>query len=226
MSNSWIYRVGLSQNDVNENQLEHSGLKFHIVKPRDEIVSAARRVIGKFFKRGSSVLRDAPEYFDCSSLVAWCAVEAGLTIPRIAIDQYVYSQRINEIDLKSGDLIFANTGQIIHTEGSYFSQVLNKEVKEEAIRTETLEFMPGTKVSQGVDHVGIYVDDGNVIHASGITNNVVEEKLESSHPFKNIVGYGRIINDEEKRFVVEIPDTRLDLRNQKNLIKEITTFVA
>lgn len=225
MSNSWIYKVGLSQDEVREDQLKRSGLKFSIVTPRDEIVSSAKKALGASYKRGASVLRDAPQLFDCSSLSAWCAVQAGFSIPRISIDQYVYSQRIDRDDLEAGDLIFVNTKEIIHTDGTYFSQVLNKEIKEEAIRTETLEFRPGTKVPQGVDHVGIYVGDDCVIHASGKTNSVIEEKLEQNSAFKNIVGYGRIINNEEKRFVVEIPETRADLRKRENLIKELSTFV-
>lgn len=226
MSNSWVYKVGLSHNDASEDQLKKSGLKFNVVIPRDEMIASAKRAIGASYKRGASVLRDAPQSFDCSSLVAWCAVQAGLSIPRISIDQYVYSERINKEDLRAGDLIFVNTKEIIHTEGTYFSQVLNKEIKEEAIRTETLEFMPGTKVPQGVDHVGIYMGHDDVIHASGKTNSVIEEKLDQNNAFENIIGYGRIINDEEKRFVIEIPDTRVDLRKKENLTKELAIFIA
>ncbi|MHB0977917.1 MAG: C40 family peptidase [Minisyncoccota bacterium] len=226
MINSGIYKVGLSLNEVSREALEKSGLKFSLVSPREQFVSSARSVTGKLYKRGASVLKDAPEYFDCSSLVAWCAVQAGFSIPRISIDQYVYSERINKEDLKPGDLIFINTKQIIHTDGSYFSQVLGREVKEEAIRTETLEFRPGTKVPQGVDHVGIYTGDGHVIHASGKMGKVVEEKLNQNNAFENIVGCGRIINDETKRFVIEIPDTRIELREKENLIKELAVSTA
>lgn len=225
MSNLGIYRIGLSRNEVNVDQLKQGGLKFSEVVPREEIVNSAKRALGASYKRGASVLRDAPGAFDCSSLVAWCAVQAGFSIPRISIDQFVYSQRITKEDLKPGDLIFVNTKKVIHTDGTYFSQVLGKEVKEEAIRTETLEFMPGTKVPQGVDHVGIYTGNDNVIHASFKTGNVVEEKLDQNSAFENIVGYGRIINDETKRFVVEIPDTRTDLRQKENLIKELGVFL-
>ncbi len=225
MSDSWIYKVGLSQNETSEDQLKRSGFKFSLVIPREEMIASAKRVLGASYKRGASVLRDAPQSFDCSSLAAWCAVQAGFSIPRISIDQYVYSERINKEDLKPGDLIFINTKQIVHTDGLYFSQVLGMEVKEEAIRTETLEFMPGTKVPEGVDHVGIYSGNDEVIHASGKTGSVIEEKLDQNSAFKNIVGYGRIINNEEKRFVVEIPETRADLRKRENLIKELSTFV-
>lgn len=224
MREPWIYRVGLTEDEVSRESLEKSGLKFSVVNPKEQIIFSVKSVIGKPYKRGASVLKDAPNSFDCSSLSAWAAVESGLAIPRISIDQYVFSKRISKEDLKPGDLIFANTGDIIHTEGTYFSQVLNKEVKENAIRTETLEFKPGTKVPQGVDHVGIYIGEDKVIHSSIRTEGVVEELLNESNNFKNIIGYGRIINNENKHFVVQIPDVRLDLRSKENLIKEIKTF--
>ncbi|MFZ3020396.1 MAG: NlpC/P60 family protein [Minisyncoccia bacterium] len=219
---TFVYRIGLSSTEVDVESLERSGLKFSVVEPRNKLLSSVKQVLGKPYKRGASVLKDAPESFDCSSLIAWASVESGISIPRIAIDQYVYSQRINKDELIYGDIIFSNTGKIIHTDGSYFSQVLGKTVKEEAIRTETLEYMPGTKVPEGVDHVGVYVDDGKVIHSSASTGGVVEENLVESNSFKNIIGYGRIIKDENRRFVVQIPDERMDLRSKENLIKEIS----
>ncbi len=216
MSN-WIYRVGLSESEVEEDALKKAGLNYRVVNPREQMVASAKSVLGKPYKRGASVLKDAPEAFDCSSLVAWLAVEAGLAIPRITIDQYVFSKRIEEKDLQPGDLIFSNTGQIIHTEGSYYSQVLGREVKEVPIRTETLEYLPGTKVPEGVDHAGIYVGDREVLHATK-SRGVIIERLSESQGFQNTIGYGRIINHEGRRFVVEIPQDKPELRDKEKLI--------
>ncbi|MHB1330531.1 MAG: C40 family peptidase [Minisyncoccota bacterium] len=218
------YRIGLPVNEVSEEALKKASFTYKIVEPRKQMVQMVRRVIGKPYKRGASVLRDAPESFDCSSLIAWVAVEAGYSIPRIAIDQFVFSKRINKDDLNCGDFVFANTKEVIHTEGIYFSKVLGKDVKEESIRTETLEYMPGTKVPHGVDHVGIYVGDGKIIHATVKKGGVVEEVLGESEQFQNIVGYGRIIDNEEKRYVVDVPDDRPDLRNKETLIQELQKY--
>lgn len=218
---SVVYRVGLSVDDVSEDVLKKSGLKYQKVSPREQILASARSVLGKPYKRGASVLRDAPNAFDCSSLTAWSAVEAGLAIPRIAIDQFVFSKRIEKDELKSGDLVFSNTGLIIHTDGSYYSQVLGKEVDEVPIRTETLEYLPGTKVPEGVDHVGIYIGDGEVLHAT-TGSGVVVEKLDASTGFKNTVGYGRIIVDEMPRYVVEIPEDKKELRDAQKLASFLT----
>jgi len=221
----WIYRVGLSTSEVSEEALRKSGFQFSVVSPHERFVFSAKGVLGKSYKRGASVLKDAPNLFDCSSLVAWAAVEAGLAIPRITIDQFVFSERISKDDLKQGDLVFANTGERLHTEGTYFSQVLGKEVKEEPIRTETLEYNPGTKVPGGVDHVGIYIDGGKVIHATIKKGFVVEENLDESNLFKNIVGYGRVVDSlDAERYVVEIPESRPELRNRELLIEEIQKY--
>ncbi len=233
MSEGKKYRIGLSILEINrslnikitkESLFENLGkldLKFKIVNPVEQILSSVKSVIGKPYKRGASVLNDSPDSFDCSSLVAWAAVEAGFSIPRVSIDQYVYSTRIKRNDLNIGDLIFSNTKEIVHTEGTYYSKILDKEVKEEPIRTETLEYLPGTKVPEGIDHVGVYVGDNKVIHSSSKNGGVSEEDIYSSLSFRNIIGYGRIVEDESSRFIIEIPDNRSELRNKDILIKEI-----
>ena len=216
-----MYRIGLSQSEITEEQLNKAGFSYKIVEPRKQIVSSVKSVVGKPYKRGASVLKDAPEAFDCSCLAAWAAVEAGYSIPRVTIDQYVFAKKINEEDLMPGDFIFVNTRVIIHTEGKYFSQVLGREVQEEPIRYETLEYMPGTPVPEGIDHVGIYVGDGKVIHSTSRKGGVVEEDLNESPSFTEKLHYGRIIDNEEDRFVVEIPEDRPDLRNKEALMQEL-----
>jgi hypothetical protein len=232
-----VYRTGISLKEVNEilgkdlstdnlkGILHKAGFEYKVVEPRQAMLAALKSVVGRPYKRGASVLKDAPDAFDCSSLIAWTAVQAGYAIPRITIDQYVFSERIDAEDLLSGDLVFSNTGEIIHTEGSYFSQVLGHEVKEQPIRTESVEYMPGTKVPQGVDHVGMYIDENKVIHSSIKTGGVVEVSLDESNSFKNIVGYGRIVSDPE-RFVVSIPDDKKDFRKKEMLIQGLANFIT
>jgi len=199
------YRIGFSEKEVNKEALNKLGLTFIIVSPREQILISAKSVIGRPYKRGAGVLMDAPQSFDCSSFSSWLAVEAGYAIPRISIDQYVFMPKIQKDELEPGDFIFSNTGKIIHTEGTYFSQVLGKEVKEEPIRTETLEYKPGTPVPEGLDHSGVYIGEGKVIHCTKSLGGVVEEDLATAENFKNIIGYGRLVENSEKRFVVSVP---------------------
>ena len=183
------------------------GFSYKEVAPAEVMLASIESAIGAPYVRGSSVLRDAPRSFDCSSLVAWSLVQAGISVPRMSVDQYVYATPVSREELKAGDLIFANTG--VGT--IYF---------------ESKEFLKGTKVEKGVDHVGIYAGkiDGvdTVIHATASQGKVVKEKLDDAAMFKNIVGYGRIpALSDASRFVVDIPFERVDLRRKENLIEEI-----
>lgn len=232
MSNG-IYRLGISLEELRvvlgqaysaeelRNKLLKKGLLAKVIKPREQIITSIKSVVGKPYKRGASVLLDAPEAFDCSSLVSWAAVESGFSIPRVTIDQYVFSKRVEKDELLPGDLVFANTQERIHTEGEYYSKILGKMVKEEPIRTETLEYLPGTKVPGGVDHVGLYIGDGKLIHATVKRGGVVLDDVETSQSFRNIVGFGRIIDNNEERFVIDIPPDKPDLRNKELLLNEI-----
>lgn len=201
--------------------LTRLGMEATVVDPIEHVLEEAPKHVGVPYKRGASVLRDAPNAFDCSAFTAWLFAHAGIALPRISIDQFVYGEEIEHEALVPGDLIFANTNEIISTTGEYYSQVLDVMVREEPIRTETLEYLPGTKVEQGVDHVGVYLGDNKVIHTSAKIGHVVIEDLATSAQFQNIVGYRRIAKRGEKRLVVVVPFERLDIRQPADLIEEI-----
>jgi phenylalanyl-tRNA synthetase beta chain len=134
-------------------------------------------------------------------------VQAGIALPRISVDQFAYTERIQESELAAGDIIFANTKK---DEGG-------------EIYFETKEYMPGTAVPDGVDHCGIYLGDGDVIHASrhNGSGEVSIESLAESVQFKNITGYGRVSVLDNERIVATIPSWRTDLRYLQDLVEEV-----
>jgi len=213
------YKVGVSLDEINKmlgTQITNSevgdiwnrfGFEYEEVKPLDKIKEIIDSVdlLGKKYESGASVTYDAPMIFDCSSLTAWIFKEAGIAIPRISVDQFVFSERIKKDDLNFGDLVFSNTGLAIKT----------------GIFKKSVEFLPGTKVESGVDHLGTYVGNGKVLHTSSQTGKVVVEELSDASMFKNIVGYGRIAKMDKERYVVTIPGERLDLRIKEDLIEEV-----
>lgn len=228
------YKVGVSASEVSKtlgidyasknlkNDLERLSFVYEEVKDiRQKIVDAARSAEGASYMRGASVLRDAPRAFDCASLSSWVYVQTGIAIPRISIDQFVFSRRINKEELEAGDLVFVNTGQVRSTSGEWYSQVLERNVPEVPIRTETLEYMPGTKVPHGIDHVGVYLGDDLVCHANSSAGKVVVEKLSESSVFGSTAWYGRIVPSNEERFVIEVPPERFDIRLTVDIIEEI-----
>ncbi|MFZ2038337.1 MAG: phenylalanine--tRNA ligase beta subunit-related protein [Minisyncoccia bacterium] len=207
------YKVGVSVGDVVKilgftiSQEEIADIftrlnfDYKIVKPLDEVIKLSETLIGKPYRYGASVTYDAPKEFDCSGFTSYLFAQAGIAIPRIAIDQFVYGEEIPEKDLQPGDLVFANS-------------------EEGQIRTETADFLPGTKVSVGVDHVGLYLGKGEIIHATRHSSGVIKEKLADSEQFKNVAGFRRM-SDNSERFVVTIPVERVDLRMKQDLVEDI-----
>jgi phenylalanyl-tRNA synthetase beta subunit len=213
------YKVGVTTDDVNlilgtdisQSEvleiLDRLGCDTEVVNPKETVLSVSENQLGAPYTYGASVLRDAPNTFDCSSFVSWVFVQAGIALPRISVDQFAYTERIQESNLAAGDIIFANTekdegGEIYH---------------------ETKEYMTGTKVPNGVDHCGIYIGDGEVIHASrhNESGEVSTEPLAESNQFKNITGYGRVSGLNKERIVVTIPAWRTDLRCLQDLVEEV-----
>jgi len=213
------YKVGVSSDEINqllgtqitkkeiEDIWRRFGFDTEVVVPIEKIkeIIDSKIILDKEYRSGASVTYDAPLAFDCSSLTSWIFKESGIAIPRISVDQFVFSERVEKDNLKFGDLVFSNTGLVIKT----------------GIYKESIEFLPGTKVASGVDHLGVYMGDGKVLHTSSQTKKAVVEKLEEASMFENIVGYGRISGIDEERYVVTIPNERLDLRIKEDLIEEV-----
>lgn len=209
------YHVGVSVSEINmflgtsytsldvEEVCMRLGFEYKKVIPEEELLVLGNRVVGAPYHLGASVIYDAPELFDCSSLTSWLYVHAGIRIPRISIDQYVYTKRIESGDLRIGDLIFANN-------------------EVDFVWTTSKEYMPGTIVPSGINHVGLYLGDGNVLHATSMYEKVVIENVGTSPRFAHTVGYGRVMDTLlEERFVITVPDERLDIRIKEDLIEEI-----
>ena len=210
------YKVGIALSELNgilgttlsdkevKDILARLGFVYEVVAdPLAQVVAMAPTFAGKPYKYGASVLYDAPDAFDCASFTAYLWKEAGVAVPRISVDQFVFGEEVSQDDMQVGDLIFSNSG----TDNIYY---------------ESVEWMKGTKVPAGVDHVGMYLGDGKLIHASRYNENgVAIESVAESTRFKNIVGVRRIVVPAESRFVVTVPLERLDLRIKEDLAEEI-----
>ncbi len=142
-----ILGTKISQDDI-ENILIRLGFQYVIIAdPSAQVNILAPTLVSKPYKFGASVLYDAPESFDCAGLIAYIWKEAGVAIPRMSVDQFVFGKEIQLDALAPGDLIFSNSG----IDNVYY---------------ESVEWMRGKKVPSGVDHVGMYLGDGKIIHAS------------------------------------------------------------
>jgi len=192
--------IDISKSEI-ENILNQRKFDWKEVTPQDEIVKQLTVYIDAPYKIGASVSFDAPHMFDCSSFVSYICTQVGHSIPRMSVDQFVFGNLVQAHELQIGDLVFSNSG-------------------EGTIHTESVEWMKGTLVSEGVDHVGMYAGDGFVVHATRKKGSVTREKVSESESFKRIVGYRRVLSDEQ-RYVVTVPSERLDLRMKEDIIEEI-----
>ncbi len=199
-----ILGINISQSEV-ESILNRRGYEWERVEPRAGFVETAKSLVGTKYKFGASIIKDAPKEFDCSGLVAFCAVKVGIALPRISVDQYVFCDSIIDAEIKPGDLVFALTED---SPSPYF---------------ESKEWMSGTKIEEGVDHVGIMVSQNEVLHTSRYNQDgAIIEPLDDFLKNRESRGFRRVpYIDVEKRFVITIPHERLDLRIKEDLIEEI-----
>lgn len=228
------YTLGVSSAEVNnllgssysdrdiEGVFKRFNFEFTKIIPAERLKFLVPQVLDKPYNRLASTLYDAPDNFSCGSLVNWMYVQCGYPSPRIAIDMYFASRHISKDELVFGDLVFTNTLVQKPKDAMIYSQVLKMEIPDVPVYTKTVEFMPGTEFLGGIDHVGIYVGDGKVLHTSSTIGHSVVEDLEKSEAFKNECWYGRLVEDlSVHQFVVTVPFERLDIRIKEDLIEEV-----
>lgn len=211
-----MYKIGFSVKEFNqiigkdpsgeeiEKLLQEKGFEYKKVKVEDALRNATPECMNAVYKNPSSMREDAPGAFSCSSLISYLYTQAGVWMPSLSIDKYVFGQPVEKEDLKFGDLVFSNTGN-------------------GQIRYATVEWQPGTPVPEGVDHVGLYLDDGRVLHATKRSGGVTIETLEEFANYQKIVGYRRMADISEDRFVILIPDSQLDLRKKESFAAFLTS---
>jgi murein DD-endopeptidase len=79
--------------------------------PVQSMIDTAASMIGQPYRFGGA----APGGFDCSGLVEYAALSAGIRMPRTAAEQLRIGASVNRADLQAGDLIFMHlTGKELH----------------------------------------------------------------------------------------------------------------
>lgn len=231
--------VGVSTNDVNrilgtsmsdadvESILGRLGFAFEKVNPKERVLEFAQKLVGAPYKYGASVSYDAPKEFDCSSFIAYVFAQAGVAFPRMAVDQFMFCSEVSESELEPGDIVFANRDADGTTE--FIESLDTNQVRQ--TRT-SHDVLPGTTLPDGIDHNGIYLGEGKIVHASGKWHRgeVIVEDMKESPGFQKIVGCRRPDISEGERYVVTVPEERLDLQsgpgfmisgNTEDLVEEI-----
>ena len=214
-------KTGVSVSEVNallgttytkeqvEQTLTRLNFPHEYIDPIERFLATAKEQVGVPYKWGSSVSRDAPDSFDCSSFVSYCAAQAGYSLPRISINQYLSTTPVTVS--QPGDLLFT------------VSSDPNMKVRTERIFESGCPTTPG-KTEKGINHISIMLDEERCIEAEGDggANKVCINPLKE----KEVIHTTRIWNDSEKRFVVSVPVERTDIQNGTDLIEEIGRMIG
>jgi len=228
------FKVGISVSEINniiganytekdlEQTLKMLMFPYEKVIPEQKIKELIPVTLGKPYNRLASTLYDAPNLFSCGSLVNWLYIECGYPSPRIALDAYIFSKHVSKKELRFGDLVFTNTKIENPKDAMIYSKVLGRDIPDVPKYTKTVEFLRGTEFPQGIDHVGMYIGNDEVLHTGSVIGKTVTEKLSLSNYFKNECWYGRFMEDlSVPQYVISVPPERLDIRIKEDLAEEI-----
>ncbi|SHI63823.1 C40 family peptidase [Propionispora hippei] len=98
----------------------------------------------------------SPSGFDCSGFISYVFAQNGVSLPRMADEQYNVGMWVNRADLQPGDLVFFSTYEA------------------------------------GASHVGIYIGNGQFVHASSGAGQVVSTSLYSQYYQARYLGARRV----------------------------------
>ena len=121
-----------------------------------DAVRVALEMVGTPYVWGGNT----PRGFDCSGLVQYSYILAGLELPRVTIKQRSASRAVSRKQLRPGDLLF------FHIEGKRYS------------------------------HIGIYIGDGQFVHAPRTGKFVTTANLSNPYWQKFFGGARRPVSDD------------------------------
>ncbi len=155
-------------------------------KNLESLAGLARQYVGrsKYCLRASLDL--APDIIDCSSFTQWLYAQIGLSIPRLSFQQF---ESCRSLVLPSE----AQIGQLMFRR-SFYS------------RSNLCPLLV-------VGHVGLYVGNGNIVHASFRSKTVVEESIKN---FFNVYETGVVCAGSPTENVVTETDSTFSLVHKRN----------
>ncbi|HBU69076.1 MAG TPA: hypothetical protein DEE98_01690 [Elusimicrobia bacterium] len=134
-----------------------------------KIVSLGLNLFGHPYKYGGTRIGKG---IDCSFFVQTIFRELGIALPRTSGEQFKAGRQVEKTDLKVGDLLFFKK--------TYYSRK-NK-----------------SKGVTRINHVGIYIGNGEFIHATKNVMSVTISKLSEPYFVKRYAGSRRVLSDLAK----------------------------
>jgi len=132
-----------------------------------KIISYAMELYATPYRWGGVKIEDG---IDCSYFTKYVFSKLGINLPRTAREQYKIGKPVDKKELKCGDLVF-------------FKKVYYRKSKRKVRKYEY------------INHVGIYLINGEFIHATRKEKKVTISSLENNYYKKHYAGARRIIED-------------------------------
>lgn len=220
----WISRIGLPMArlskllgiGISHKEAIESLAKLEIHAATFDIVGETHKLIGRPYRFGASYKNDRDEAFDCSYLVDYIYSLIGLQVGFTALGQYATGRPVKLDDLRPGDALFTQGDREDVVQDHYFTRsddgtYVRHEVK------------PAHKVG----HVGIYMGDDKVVHASPGAGKVVEVPLTKFTSDPGFLGVRRFADDlNDYISVAEVPWWRTDLKLIEDLAEEVVRVIG
>ncbi|MBU1292730.1 C40 family peptidase [Patescibacteria group bacterium] len=166
--------IDLSDTGVSEQEAAEILERLGFIQIQVDLSVLARGRIGEsIYHRGVSIL-EAPGVVDCSSLIKWLFAQKGIWLPRLCVQQYMYTESICVEQIQAGDVL-------------YTSGVLN---------------LYDQDPSHGVGHVGLATSETTVVHAVGKNRGVKEVSLERFYGARKLQGIRRFSKETTATFIV------------------------
>lgn len=134
-----------------------------------KIISLGLDLFGHPYKYGGTCIGKG---IDCSFFVQTIFKNLGISLPRTSGEQFRVGSEVEASELKVGDLLFF--------EKTYYS----KRRKKDGRRTSVTR----------INHVGIYIGNGEFIHATTNVKHVTISRLDEAYFQKRFAGARRVLN--------------------------------
>ena len=194
MANKWIYRVGLGKDEVSEDALKKSGLKYEHVEVEEALRAHIDETLGKPYKLKTSMREDAPDFFSCSSLPSYLYVFAGVSMPSLVMEKFNFVKKINKEDLRFGDLVFSHHGRLENEPADHMGMYLGD--------------------GKILDAVGYWYK--GQVYIGDLEGNPSFEKIVG---YGRVVD-----DLKEKRYVIELPEDKPELKEKGALLQYINQY--
>ena len=151
---------------------------FTLMSKQEIVINLAKKLLGRKYKYGAK-LEEAPRYFDCSSFACYLFKQVKINLPRCTIEQIDFGKEVSLKEIQPADLIFVK--------GRYG------------------RYNP--KHPNGVGHVGIYIGNDWVIHASSKKRKnkeigrVIKTSLKKFLKY-NLRGIRRVIDFKDQKILL------------------------